>query len=90
MHSALKPFWGALLVGLSVFPLPAIADTADHASQRLEMVRTIEQYARYTSDIIGEDGLSPRVMDSMRTCLPGPGDGVHQEETEDRQGSQSK
>ncbi len=67
MHSALKPFWGALLIGLSVFLLPAIADTADHAPQRLEMVRTIEQYARYTSDIIGEDGLSPRVLDVMRT-----------------------
>ncbi|MCH8168557.1 MAG: protein-L-isoaspartate(D-aspartate) O-methyltransferase [Proteobacteria bacterium] len=67
MHSILKPFWGALLVGLSVLPLPAIADAADHAPQREEMVRTIEQYARYTSDIVGEDGLSPRVLDVMRT-----------------------
>jgi len=63
----LKPFWGALLVGLSVFPLPAIADAADHAPQRLEMVRTIEQYARYTRDIVGESGLSPRVLEVMRT-----------------------
>jgi protein-L-isoaspartate(D-aspartate) O-methyltransferase len=67
MHSALKSLWGALLVGSSVLPLPAIADTADHAPQREEMVRTIEQYARYTSDIVGEDGLSPRVLDVMRT-----------------------
>jgi protein-L-isoaspartate(D-aspartate) O-methyltransferase len=66
MHSALKPFWGALLVGWSVFPLPAIADAADQAPQRLEMVRTIERHARYTSDIVGEDGLSPRVLDVMR------------------------
>ncbi|MEE8455395.1 MAG: protein-L-isoaspartate(D-aspartate) O-methyltransferase [Limibaculum sp.] len=67
MHSALKPFWGALLVGWSVFLLPVIADTADQAPQRLEMVRTIEQYARYTSDIVGEDGLSPRVLEVMRS-----------------------
>ncbi len=67
MHSALKPFWGALLVGLSVFPLPAIADAADHAAQRLEMVQTIERHARYTSDIVGEDGLSPMVLEVMRT-----------------------
>ena len=67
MHSALKPFWGALLVGLSVCSLPTAADAADHAAQRLEMVRTIEQHARYTSDIIGEDGLSPRVLEVMRT-----------------------
>ncbi len=43
------------------------AEDADHARQRQEMVRTIEQYARFTSDIIGEDGLSPRVLDAMRT-----------------------
>ncbi len=67
MHSALKPFWGALLVGLSAFPLPAIAGAADHAPQREEMVRTIEQHARYTSEIVGEDGLSPRVLEVMRT-----------------------
>ena len=67
MHSALKSFWVALLVGWSVFPLSAIADAADHAPQRLEMVRTIEQHARYTSDIVGEDGLSPRVLEVMRT-----------------------
>jgi protein-L-isoaspartate(D-aspartate) O-methyltransferase len=67
MHSALKPFLGALLFGLPVFPLPAIAGTADHAPQRLEMVWTIEQHARYTSDIIGEDGLSPRVLEVMRS-----------------------
>ena len=67
MHSALKPFWGALLVGLSAFLLPAIAGAADHAPQREEMVRTIEQHARYTSDIVGEDGLSPRVLEVMRT-----------------------
>ncbi len=67
MHSALKPLWGAWLVGSSVLPLPATADATDHAPQRLEMVRTIEQYTRYTSDIVGEDGLSPRVLDVMRT-----------------------
>jgi protein-L-isoaspartate(D-aspartate) O-methyltransferase len=67
MHSALKALWGALLVGLSVLSLPAIADAADPALQRLEMVRTIEQYARYTGNIVGEDGLSPRVLDVMRT-----------------------
>ena len=67
MHSALKSFWVALLVGWSVFPLSAIADAADHAPQRLDMVRTIEQHARYTSDIVGEDGLSPRVLEVMRT-----------------------
>ncbi len=42
-------------------------EDADHARQRQEMVRTIEQFARYTSDIIGEDGFSPRVLDAMRT-----------------------
>jgi protein-L-isoaspartate(D-aspartate) O-methyltransferase len=31
------------------------------------MVRTIEQYARITSDIVGDDGLSPKVLDAMRT-----------------------
>jgi protein-L-isoaspartate(D-aspartate) O-methyltransferase len=31
------------------------------------MVRTIEQYSRIISDIIGDDGLSPRVLDAMRT-----------------------
>jgi protein-L-isoaspartate(D-aspartate) O-methyltransferase len=67
MHSALKPFWGALLVGLSAFPLPAIADAADHAPERQAMVRTIEQYARYTRDIVGEDGFSPRLLEVMRT-----------------------
>ena len=66
MHSALRPFWGALLVGLSVCSLPTAAD-ADHAAQHLDMVRTIEQHARYTSDIVGEDGISPRVLDVMRT-----------------------
>ena len=67
MHSAWKPLWGALLVGWSVFPLPTAADADDHAPQRQEMVRTIERHARYTSDIVGEDGLSPRVLEVMRT-----------------------
>jgi protein-L-isoaspartate(D-aspartate) O-methyltransferase len=67
MHSALKPFWGALLVGLSVCSLTTAAGADDHAPQRLEMVRTIERHARYTSDIVGEDGLSPRVLEVMRT-----------------------
>ena len=67
MHSALKHLWGAWLVGSSVLPLPATADAADHAPQRLEMVRTIEQYTRYTSDIVGEDGISPGVLEVMRT-----------------------
>ena len=61
------PFWWAILAVLSVFPLSATAEDADHAPQRLEMVRTIERYVRYTSDIVGEEGLSPRVLDSMRT-----------------------
>ena len=51
----LKPFWGALLVGVSVCSLPMAAEHAERARQRQEMVRTIEQHARYTSDIIGED-----------------------------------
>lgn len=69
MHSALMPFWSALLIGLSVFPFPAIADAAedlDQAPLREEMVRTIEQHARYTSDIVGEGGISPQVLDVMR------------------------
>jgi protein-L-isoaspartate(D-aspartate) O-methyltransferase len=67
MHSALKPFWGALLAGWSIFPLPATAGADDLAPWREEMVRTIEQYARYTSDIVGEDGFSPRLLEVMRT-----------------------
>lgn len=63
----MKPFWGALLVGVSVCSLPLAAEDAGYARQRQEMVRTIEQYARHTSGIIGEDGLSPQVLDTMRT-----------------------
>ena len=67
MRPALMTFRGALLAVLSIFPLSAVADATDHAPQRQEMVRTIEQYARYTSDIVGEEGLSPRVLGVMRT-----------------------
>ncbi len=67
MRIALRGFRSALLVGMLVIPLPAVPDDADHALRREEMVRTIERYARYTSDVIGEDGLSPRVLDAMRT-----------------------
>jgi protein-L-isoaspartate(D-aspartate) O-methyltransferase len=67
MHRALKPLFCSLLFGFSVCSLPTAAADADPAVQRQEMVRTIEQYARYTSDIVGEDGLSPRVLDVMRT-----------------------
>ncbi len=63
----MKPFWGALLVGVSVSSLPMAAEYADRARQPQEMVRTIEQHARYTSDIVGEYGLSPRVLDVMQT-----------------------
>jgi protein-L-isoaspartate(D-aspartate) O-methyltransferase len=66
MHRALKSLFCSLLFGFSVCPLPTAAADADPAMQRGEMVRTIEQYARYTSDIVGEDGLSPRVLDAMR------------------------
>ena len=61
------PFWWMLLAVLPVFPLSAAAEDSDHAAQREEMVRTIERYVRYTSDIAGEEGLSPRVLDAMRT-----------------------
>ncbi|MFQ5565825.1 MAG: protein-L-isoaspartate(D-aspartate) O-methyltransferase [Paracoccaceae bacterium] len=67
MHSALKPFRGALLAGFSLCSLATAAAGADLAAQRLEMVRTIEQHARYTSDIVGEEGISPRVLEVMRT-----------------------
>jgi len=67
MHIALKPIWCALLIGLWACPFPTIAGDANHAVQRLEMVRTIERHARYTSDIVGERGLSPSVLEAMRT-----------------------
>ena len=67
MHRALKPFWASLLLGFSACSLPTAAEGADDTPQREEMVRTIEQYSRFVSDIIGEDGLSPRVLDTMRT-----------------------
>jgi protein-L-isoaspartate(D-aspartate) O-methyltransferase len=68
MRPASLPFWWAILVVLLVLPLSATAEDADHAPQRLEMVRTIERYVRHTSDIVGEEGLSPRVLDSMQTA----------------------
>ncbi len=52
---------------MPVFPLSAAAEDSDHAEQREEMVRTIERYVRYSSDIAGEEGLSLRVLDAMRT-----------------------
>jgi protein-L-isoaspartate(D-aspartate) O-methyltransferase len=67
MHRALKQLFCSLLFGFSVCPLPTAAADADPATQRLEMVWTIEQYSRITSDIVGDDGLSPRVLDAMRT-----------------------
>jgi protein-L-isoaspartate(D-aspartate) O-methyltransferase len=56
-----------LLAAMPVFPLSAAAEDSDHAAQREEMVRTIERYVRYSSDIAGEEGLSLRVLDAMRT-----------------------
>jgi protein-L-isoaspartate(D-aspartate) O-methyltransferase len=67
MHRALKLLFCSLLFGFSVCPLPTAAAGADDAQQRLEMVRTIEQYSRFTSDFVGDDGLSPKVLDAMRT-----------------------
>ena len=44
---------------------PAAA-TADDAAQREEMVRTIELHARYSIDVVGEEGLSSDVLEVMR------------------------
>ena len=54
----------ALVVLASGLATPAAADLA---ADRDAMVTTIEGYASYIEDIVGSDGISPQVLDVMRT-----------------------
>ena len=62
-----KPFAAALLALALLGPGLAAPARADLAADRDEMVETIESYTGYIEDIVGPDGVSPSVLDVMRT-----------------------
>lgn len=56
---------GAALALLLVVAAPLHADPFD--AERAAMVRTVESHGRQMRDVLGRDGIAPRVLDAMNT-----------------------
>ena len=55
----------ALIIATLVSPYPALGGAAEEAAERQDMVRTIQEHARSTADILGPSGLSAAVLEVM-------------------------
>ncbi len=64
--NALRQKWFVLLVPLAALVLASLGGKPrPWAEQRLEMVRTIDEYARVTSEVLGPEGLRGNVRAAM-------------------------
>ncbi|HEU0222914.1 MAG TPA: protein-L-isoaspartate(D-aspartate) O-methyltransferase [Paracoccaceae bacterium] len=66
MRSFATALRAMMLSALALAPLPARPATPDEAPLRAAMVATIEAHAAQVSDLLGEEGLSPAVLEVMR------------------------